>query len=391
MDKDSLAEAFSEQYKDVEPVGDREEAMTGNQNEFEEETTPEAVVEDETPEVIEEEREEDNVTEEVNPDEVTEQSSLNSEESSTSEETENESVESTTVDFDAEFTKRTDGKYSNIDEMIVALDTKPEEAQHEYGNELIAKLDELAKQGVNVDLDFVTAQMKDFSGYDLENTNQTLELVKMQMRQDEPDITERELQFEISEKYKLDEDVYDEDDIERSKMRLMRDGKKAKKALEENQKNMALPKGGIDPEKQRQAEEAQRESQAKLAKTLKDGLGKFEKESIKIGNESFDYSLTPDAKKGLEDTVLNTEKYFHRYIGKDGAIDTKRLNSDMLWANPSTREVMLNSFLKQAAAKGGKDVVTDIKNTSFDGKSPKANTGDNSQQAQIANHFKNRK
>ena len=392
----TLADAFTEQYKDVDPVGDREEAMTGESTQFEmeeetQETTEQPVAEStEEVEATDEEGQEneENVEEGGETPEATD-SSLNSEESSNTEET--KPTEESTFDFDAEFAKRTDGKFNSIDEMMETLNAPKEEPKLEYGNELIAKLDELAKQGVNVDLDFVMGQMVDYSSYDVENSSQALDLVKQQLKLDEPDITDRELQFEISEKYKLDEDVYDEDDIERSKMRLMRDAKKARKALEKSQKDIALPKGGVDPEKQRQAEEAQRQANEKLVSTLKDGLNKYDKESMKIGEESFDYQLTPETKKSLESTILNTDKYFTQYIEKDGSIAVDRLNSDMMWANPTTREAMLSSFLQQATAKGSKDVVTDIKNTSISGKSPKASGSDNSQAAQIARHFEQKR
>jgi hypothetical protein len=395
LDNESLAAAFSEQYKDVEPVADREEALTGESTEFEtEDPIQEETTEQPVAEVTEEEdREEENVEESEESEETTEQSSLNSEESSESEES-NEAVVETTFDFDAELAKRTEGKYSNIDEIMQALDT-PQEAKFEYANELVAKLDELAKQGVNVDLDFVTAQMVDYSKFDVEQPNQALDLIKQQLKLEEPDMTERELEFEMSEllqeRYKIDEDEFDEDVIERSKMRLMRDAKKARKALEENQKKIALPTGGVDPEKQRQAEEQARAAQERLNKTLRDSLSKYEKESIQIGNETFSYELNSDTKKGLENSILNTDKFFHQYIKKDGSIDTTRLNSDMLWANPATREVMLKSFLQQATAKGSKDIVDDIKNTSIGKKTPAAQGQDNSQQAQIARHFEQKR
>jgi hypothetical protein len=383
---ESLADAFTKQYEGVEPVGDREEAMTGNQSEWEADDTPQQTEEETTEEVVEENREEEIVAEEGQTTEATEQeSSLNSDETSNVEET--QQVQETTFDFDAEFAKRTEGKYNSIDEMMEALNTPKEETKFEYGNELIAKLDELAKQGVNVDIDFVQAQMRDYSNYDLENVSQAKKLVEMELKLDEPDITQREIDFEFSERYKLDEDLHDEDDIERSKLRLMRDAKKARKKLEENQKNMALPKGGVDPEKQRQAEEQARAAQERLTQTLQNGLSKYTKESITVGDETFDYQLTPEVKKSLENTIMNTHTYFNQYINKDGSVNVERLNSDQLWANPKTREVMLKSFLQQATAKGSKDVVNDIKNTSFDTKSPKSQSQDNSIGAQIARHF----
>jgi len=354
------------------------------------ETPPVAEVEEQQEEQQEEKKEEkEEVVAESQEEVTTSESSLNSEETSSTEESK-PVVEETTFDFDAEVAKRTEGKFESFESMVESANAPKEETKEfEYGNELIAKLDDLAKQGVSIDLDFITAQMKDYSKFDLENVDQAKSLVEMERRLNEPDITQREIDFELSEKYKLDADEYDEVDIERSQLRLMRDAKKARKSLEENQKNMAVPKGGIDPEKQRVAQEQAVQAKEKLNKALKDGLSKYEKESLQIGDETFDYTLTPETKKSLEKVITNTDKFFHQYISKDGSIDTKKLNSDMLWL--TDRENMLKSYVQQATAKGSKDVVQGIKNTSFEGKAGKSQQTDYTIGGAIANHFKNKK
>jgi hypothetical protein len=307
---------------------------------------------------------------------------------SSSEETETKQEEPV-YSLDEQIANRTEGKYANLDELLEAASKPAETTQHEYGNELIAKLDELSKQGVNVDLDFVTGQMVDYSTYDVENVNQALALVEMQIKSQEPDITQKELQYEMR-KYKLDEDSYDDDEIELSKIQLMRDAKKARKSLEQNQKDIALPKGGVDPEKQRQMEEQAKVAQERLAKQLNDGLGKYEKESMKIGEETFDYTLTNDVKKKLEQTVFNTDKFFNKYVAEDGSIKPQLYN-DMLWSIPEVRETMLKSFLNQATSTGKKEVVDNLKNTDFNKKAGKTPIMDYSIQGAISRHLENKK
>lgn len=389
-----LAQAFAEQFSkegEFHIAENQEQAMTGNSNEFEFEAQPQQESEEEKNETLPTnesetettEGEQEGETEEKSEEQPTEDSSLKTEETSSEETTSEPSIS-----FEDEFAKRTEGKFESFEQMYEAATRQPEEQKpHEYANDLIAKLDELAKQGVNVDIDFVKAQMMDYSTYDVENVNQAKALIEMELKSQEPDITQKEIDFEFR-KYKLDSDEYDEDEVDMAKIQLMRDAKKAKRSLEENQSKMALPKGGIDPEKQRQAEEAQRQATEKLHTMLKDSVKSYEKESVKLGDETFDYKVTDQAKKNLENLMLNTDKFFYQYVNKDGSIDTNRLRSDMFWL--TNRESIVKSLLQQATAKGSKDVVSDMKNSSFESKPGAKPNNDFSLGGQIAKHFLNK-
>jgi hypothetical protein len=273
--------------------------------------------------------------------------------------------------------------------MLDEIARKSETPEFEYGNELVAKLDELVKKGVNVDKNFILDQMVDYNGFDHSNVDQALELVKRQIRLEDPEITDKEMEWELRDRYKLNEDDYSEEEIERSIARLGRDARKAKKSLIDNQQANALPPGGIDPEKQRIQEEQAREAKQKVNSLLEGRLTEYEKESIKIGNETFDYKFTDKTRSLLRNDVLNTDKRYMRYIGADGKIDTKQLAIDEAWANPTIRQEMLNAFLKQATSTGSKEVVSDLKNSNMNSKgNPKSNrpSGDRIGDA-IRKHF----
>ena len=340
---------------------------------------------EEEPEAKEEVKEEieDTGAEETGTTEETESdSSLNTEEVSTEATKETEKMPQ--ASFNEELVNRTDGKYTTIDEVLDAITQQGEPQKFEYGNELIAKMDELVKKGVNVDKQFILEQMVNYSDIDHSDVNQAIELVKRKIRLEDPEITDREMKWELQDRYKLDEDEYSEEDIERSKARLSRDARKAKKELVDYQQSNHLPEGGVDLKKQ----EAQKEYVAKINSTLKSTLNEYKQETINIGDESFDYKFDAETKSLIEKDVMNTDKRYSRYFDSKGNLDSKQLATDEAWANPATRSKMLNAFLKQATSTGSKEVVKDLKNSSLSSKkNPNSQPQVFGLSSAIQNHF----
>ncbi len=334
-------------------------------------------------EVKEEIKDKNTETEETGTTEETESdSSLNTEEVSA--ETTEETKKVPQASFEEELVNRTDGKYTTIDDMLDAITQKDETPAFEYGNELIAKMDELVKKGVNVDRQFILEQMVNYSDIDHSDVNQAIELVKRKIRLEDPEITDREMKWELQDRYKLDEDEYSEEDIERSKARLSRDARKAKKELVDYQQSNHLPEGGVDLKKQ----EAQKEYVAKINSTLKSTLNNYKQETINIGDESFEYKFDAETKSLIEKDVMNTDKRYSRYFDSKGNLDSKQLATDEAWANPATRSKMLNAFLKQATSTGSKEVVKDLKNSSLSSKkNPNSQPQVFGLSSAIQNHF----
>jgi|TARA_R110002126_G_scaffold131814_5_gene275745 hypothetical protein len=344
------------------------------------EEEPEAT--EEVKEEVKEEIEDTGAEETGTTEETESDSSLNTEEVSTEATKETEKMPQ--ASFNEELVNRTDGKYTTIDEVLDAITQQGEPQKFEYGNELIAKMDELVKKGVNVDKQFILEQMVNYSDIDHSDVNQAIELVKRKIRLEDPEITDREMKWELQDRYKLDEDEYSEDDIERSKARLSRDARKAKKELVDYQQSNHLPEGGVDLKKQ----EAQKEYVAKINSTLKSTLNEYKQETINIGDESFDYKFDAETKSLIEKDVMNTDKRYSRYFDSKGNLDSKQLATDEAWANPATRSKMLNAFLKQATSTGSKEVVKDLKNSSLSSKkNPKQQSKSFGLSSAIQNHF----
>jgi hypothetical protein len=389
---------MSEDNKDFSVAGLAKEFVNSKSEDFEVATNEmeangvetELEYAEEVPEAKEEVKEEikdkNTETEETGTTEETEtDSSLNTEE--VSEETAEETKKVPQASFEEELVNRTDGKYTTIDEMLDAITQKDETPAFEYGNELIAKMDELVKKGVNVDRQFILEQMVNYSDIDHSDVSQAIELVKRKIRLEDPEITDREMKWELQDRYKLDEDEYSEEDIERSKARLSRDARKAKKELIDYQKSNHLP-NGVDPEVAKQQQEAQQKRVNEINSALKSTLNNYKQETINIGDEAFEYKFDAETKSLIEKDVMNTDKRYSRYFDSKGNLDSKQLATDEAWANPATRSKMLNAFLKQATSTGSKEVVKDLKNSSLSSKkNPNSQPQVFGLSSAIQNHF----
>lgn len=389
---EDLAKSFVENnMKDAEAVANEQEAH-GIKSELDFSETEETTDEAETTEEVAAETENENTETEESGEEKTDteesESSLNTEEGESQEETSEETDTTPQPTFEEELATRTDGKYSTIEEMVEAISQKEETPAFEYGNELIARMDELAKQGVPVTREFIIEQMFNYEEIDHSDTNQALELVKRQLRLEDPEITDELLKYDLQDRYKLDPDEYSDEEIARSKAMLGRDARLAKKKLIENQKSNALPDGKVDPAIRQKQEAEQKAYAEKITNTLRSTLNDYKSEEITIGKEKFKFEFDAETKSLIEKDVMNTDKRYAQYFDKKGNLDSKQLAIDEAWANPKTRQKMLNAFLKQATSTGSKEVVGDLKNSSLSTKKkPNARPVINSKDAAIKAHL----
>jgi hypothetical protein len=350
---------------------------------FPTESAPEETISETTEETVEAGTQEQDTENELTPLEPvetpesesvasTEESSLNSDNAPT---------------FESMLAERTNGQYKSWDDVENIINQQ-EASQPQFANELIARLNQLAEQGVDVDLNFVQSQLKDYTTFDPSDTNQALELIKMELKLNEPDITDREIEWEIKDKFHLDSDEYGEDVVERSKMRLMRDAKKAQKNLTDHQSKMALP-NGIDPQEKARQEQQQRAAIESLNNDIRTTVNQYRGEKFTIGNEQFEYKLDNDTKSRLQSTMMNVNSFFTRYMNQDGSIDYGSWSRDMF--RLENFDKIVGSITKQAMATGSRGIVKDLKNTNKKGQAASSTPSKpKSIQDQLAAHFMNK-
>ena len=161
--------------------------------------------------------------------------SKESTESSLQKETDETSTEETTEevvspDFNSMLSEKFDGKFKSFEELKEALDNKPEpKNDKKYEDERLNTLVDFMEKG---------GQMEDFLSTQLTNYDEMSDeaLIKAELKSIDKDLTDEDIALLFSDRYKLDEEEFEEDQIKLSKLKLRRDAKEAKRKLVEEQK-----------------------------------------------------------------------------------------------------------------------------------------------------------
>lgn len=220
-----------------------------------------------------------------------------------------EESSSLTKSFDDLLAEKSGGKYKSWEEIEQLSQPKAE-----FANDMVGKLNEFAKKfdDPNLALDlFLKTQLTDF------NELASEEAVKMKIRMDNPELSEKEIDFEFKSTYKLDENEYDEETVELAKLKLDREAKKAKSELTKLQQEIAA-NGDKDPAQLEAAKKQHEENKNKWVADSEQAVKSLDKLSLKISdNEKFDWEFTDkdktealDITKSLFDSSANFFKLF---------------------------------------------------------------------------------
>jgi hypothetical protein len=230
-----------------------------------------------------------------------------------------------------------------------ALEDAPAEA---FANEQLAKLNEYVKEGGTLN-DFVSTQTVDYS------TLNPLELIHAHRTLKDKDLTAEEIQIEMEEDF-----GHAEDANERTKtlagIKLKREGAAALEALQAHQQKWKTPLA--DKTADRAADLERWEGQLN---TAVDGV-----ENIEIAlnqTDTFTFELEDGAKAKIKSNYKELDKFFSRYVDKDGKQDTARFVKDM--AILDNYEAIVRAAASGSKSQGKKDVIGEIKNTDFKAKS----------------------
>ena len=324
--------------------------------------------------------------------------SKESTESSLQKETDETSTEETTEevvspDFNSMLSEKFDGKFKSFEELKEALDNKPEpKDDKKYEDERLNTLVDFMEKG---------GQMEDFLSTQLTNYDEMSDeaLIKAELKSIDKDLTDEDIALLFSDRYKLDEEEFEEDQIKLSKLKLRRDAKEAKRKLVEEQKKYLVTEKKAEP-KQEIVEEKPQEtttgiSQEEIARRNKEWSDVVEKATseskpitfaLNDNGESFDYTLTDDVISKVKTDMSDLSTFWARYVKEDGTNDVEKLKKDFVILN--NYENILKAAYSQFRSQGREDVLKDIKNPSFEASS-KTNTNDKkSLAAQIYNAWK---
>jgi len=145
-----------------------------------------------------------------------------------------------------------------------------------------------------------------------------LSAIKLQTMSEYPDLTPDQVDRLVSSRYKLDEDMYDESEIELSKIQLQIDATKAKQSIEELRSNYTLPQNQVSTEDL---------FDENWVSNMRSTVSDIDGISFDLPNgEEFTFGLDNAYKSDLINKNANLETYFDQYIDDKGNWDVESLS-----------------------------------------------------------------
>jgi hypothetical protein len=181
-----------------------------------------------------------------------------------------------------------------------------------------------------------------------------------------PNLSNDEVRMLVNSKYKIDPEVYSEQEINISKLQMKVDAQKAREAISEVRETYRTPV------QQEAAEETFIDDE---------WLANMRRETAALTGLEFDLGNGNSFQFGLDDNYRNQliqkntqlEDYFDPYVSEDGTWDYDKLNSHRAVVD-NIDQIVANAY-RQGISDGQKNVVTKVANSSV--QSPQTNPNQN--------------
>lgn len=187
-----------------------------------------------------------------------------------------------------------------------------------------------------------------------------LTVVRVQMSQQYPNLSFDEINMLVGSKYKLDPNVYDEQDVQMSTLQLKIDATDARGEIEKIRQTYAAPeiKEQSNDKNQLQIDDnwvANMVSETQAMQALEFDLG---------SNKTFTFGLDDGQRSNIINQNKNINSFFDNYVNNDGSWDYDKLNSHL--AVIDNIDTIVASAYRQGLGDGQKAVVSNAANISND-------------------------
>lgn len=193
-----------------------------------------------------------------------------------------------------------------------------------------------------------------------------LTAIKMSMTSEYSDLNNEEIDMLVGSKYKLDEDLYTDDEIKLSKLQLKIDANKSRQSIEELRNSYTMPQAV-------ETEAVQSPIDEDWIKAMTEETNALEALSFELPGGEFNFGITDDYKNQLIDKNSNIETFFDQYISQDGQWDYDTFNTHR--AVVDNIDAIAKSIYQQGLSDGQRKIVDQAANVST--KSPNVGTGNN--------------
>jgi hypothetical protein len=254
-------------------------------------------------------------------------------------------------------------RVAEYESKMQEYESKLNESKFEYANDTIKKLDELAKNGVEINEDFWKWQSLNIEGYDVKDKSQALELRRMELNLENPDLEPHEVERLLRRSYKalFDNDIDEEDDEYLDALSdLSIDAKKSRAKLTEHKDKIQIPK--VDLSKKEEEQRLQKEAYDRFLEDVRTNVTNFKGFEIPLDEGlNINYNIEdPKAKEFLQSAIANDTTFLRDNYVKEGKVDYGRLNRDLTIIRDF--EKISKVIYQQGISKGKESMVKDLEN-----------------------------
>ena len=204
--------------------------------------------------------------------------------------------------------------------------------------------------------------------------------VRVSLAAEYPNLAPDEINLLIKDKYKLDSDLYSEDELRLSKLQLKIDAQKAKQSIEEIRQRYNAP----DPSISRQS--VVTDDWVSAMTNEVDSMTGIE---FDLGNgNSFTFGLDDNQRSNIKDANSRLDSYFDSYIKDDGSWDFDTLNSHRVVLD--NIDNIVASAYRQGLGDGQRNLVNKAANVNVNTAQTPNNQNVNSVAEQLKQQLGNR-
>lgn len=235
---------------------------------------------------------------------------------------------------------------NSIDELSDYINREPETAQID---ERVAKIAEFVSKTGRSPEDWFKYQQLDPTEMD------DLSAIRLQTLSEYPNLSPEQVNKLVSSRYKLDEDIFSEDEIELSKIQLKIDADKARVGINSLREDYMLP---TQQQEVQQPTELFDENWMSYMSQEVDALDAME---FDLGDDrTFTFGLDEGYKGQLKQKNSELEKFFDPYVDSNGNWDIETLS--MHRALVDNIDAIAKSIYQQGLSDGQKNLVNKAAN-----------------------------
>jgi hypothetical protein len=204
--------------------------------------------------------------------------------------------------------------------------------------------------------------------------------VKLQFAVDYPNLSNEDIDLLVKSKYKVDEDLFSDEEIRLSKIQLKIDADKAKRDIDKLRENYRMP-----VKQEASKEEVQSPIDENWIRTMSQEVDSLEALSFQLGDQEFNFGINDQYKSSLKDKNARLDEFFDQYVDDSGSWNFELLNSHR--ALVDNIDEIVNSIYKQGLSDGQRKLVETAANVDVSSPRPAQSKAADSVAAQILNYM----